>query len=283
MNDNYIHADNGIIYIVENIPGPAEQSGEYEELMNNFNSQLTGHCKCHNICSGIVCSCLGNGQNYVKYFKDDNSKYRLNYGKINYEQRKEKKETYPILECNSLCKCSKECPNRLVQKGPIDGLIIKICEIKSKGFGLFTKNFIPQGAFICEYAGEIITQSEALKRHQNNRLQGKMNYIFCLNEYSNSRTVQTFIDPSIFGNIGRYINHSCEPNSIIIPVRVDSPMPKLAIFSCLDIPLNTEITFDYGTYNSQNSDLELENAEANRKKCLCMSKKCSGLMPFDIY
>lgn len=276
MHDNYIHADNSVIYIVENILGPAEQTEEYGKLMDNFNSQLTDHCKCDNICDEINCSCLRNGLNYVKYLENGNSKYKLNFEKRNYD-------SYPILECNSLCKCSEECANRLVQKGPIEDLVVDFCDNKSKGFGLYPKKIIPRGAFICEYAGEIITKCEALKRQQTIRLESKMNYIYCLNEHSNSRIVQIFIDPSQFGNIGRYVNHSCEPNSIILPVRVDSPIPKLAIFSCMDILPNTEISFDYGTYDLKNSDLEGKNAAGDRKKCLCMSKECSGLMPFNIY
>lgn len=275
MNDNYIHADNSVIYIVENILGPAEQTEEYEQLLDNFNSQLSDHCKCDNICEEKNCNCLKNGLNYYKYLENENSKYKLNFEKRNYE-------SYPILECNSLCKCSEECHNRLVQKGPLEDLFI-ICENKSKGFGLYSKKFISQGAFICEYAGEIITQAEALKRQQTNCRENKMNYIYCLNEHSNGRIAQIFIDPIQFGNIGRYINHSCEPNSIILPIRVDSPIPKLAIFSCIDILPNAEITFDYGTHNLKNSDLEGKYAGGNRKQCFCMSKKCIGLMPFNSY
>lgn len=276
MNDNYIHADHSVIYIVENILGPAEQTKEYGKLMDDFNSQLTDHCKCDKICEESTCSCLKNGLNYIKYLENGQTKYKLNFKRRNYE-------SYPILECNSLCKCSDECPNRLVQKGPIEDLIVNICENKSKGFGLYSNIFISKGTFICEYAGEIITQSEALRRQQTNSLDNKMNYIYCLNEHCNGRIVQIFIDPCQFGNIGRYMNHSCEPNSIILPIRVDSPIPKLGIFSCMDILPNTEITFDYGTYNLKNSYLEGRNAGGTRKKCLCMSKKCIGLMPYNIY
>lgn len=276
MNDNYIHSDNSVIYIVENIPGPTEQTEEYEDLMDNFNSQLTGHCKCDNICEEKKCSCLKLGMNYVKYLENGHSRYKLNFEKRNFE-------TYPILECNSLCQCSEECPNRLVQRGPIEDLIINFCENKNKGLGLYSKRNISQGAFVCEYAGEILTQCEALKRQQRNSMENNMNYIYCLKEHSNGRIVKIFVDPSQFGNIGRYINHSCEPNSVILPVRVDSPIPKLAIFSCMDILPNTEITFDYGTYNLKDADLESSNAGRCRKKCLCMSKKCNGLIPFDSY
>lgn len=275
MNDNYMHADNSVVYIVENILGPAEQTEQYRELLDNFNSQLTDHCKCDTICEEKNCSCFKYGPYYFDYLENGHCKYKLNFKKRNYE-------SYPILECNRLCRCSEECPNRLVQKGPIEDLIINICE-ENKGLGLYSKKFIPQGVFICEYAGELITRSEALGRQQSNSLQSKMNYIFCLNEHSNGRSVQMFIDPSQFGNIGRYINHSCEPNSTILPIRVDSPIPKIAIFSCIDILPNTEITFDYGTYNLKNSNMEGETARGNRKKCLCKSNKCGGLMPFDIY
>jgi histone-lysine N-methyltransferase SETMAR len=129
------------------------------------------------------------------------------------------KTEYGIYECFEDCECSQICTNRLVQFGPRKNL--KIVSFPDKGLGLVTETFIPKGSFICEYAGEILTKSEAIKRNQENDAAGLMNYILCLNEIVEGKTkFQTFVDPSRKANIGRYLNHSCEPNCCIVPVRV---------------------------------------------------------------
>lgn len=268
MYDNYSHHNSRVIYVTENIPGPTEQNDEYEKLIDKFNSQLNQFCKCDANCTDSKCSCirLSGGLNY-----DNNILSTKNI------------DAEPILECNSFCPCPGDCGNRLVQKGPLQGLIVNTCNNETKGMGLYTKNAIQKGTFICEYAGEVITKTQALKRHKINALQRNMNYIYCLNEHSGSGVTQTFIDPSSFGNIGRYINHSCDPNSHIIPVRVDSPIPKLAIFSCKDILSDTEITFDYGSNNEFSVGSQGIDLIHNRKKCLCGSPVCKGIMPYEIY
>ncbi|XP_063392680.1 probable histone-lysine N-methyltransferase set-23 [Cydia fagiglandana] len=268
MNDEYMHSDSNIIYVDENIPGPFEDSVEYNNIIHNFNSRLINYCKCDSICTTGSCQCL---------IKSGDANYLMEGSRLNFHKYIGNL-SYPIIECNSLCTCSESCGNRVVQKGPINCLEVKTCINISKAKGLFTTQFIPRGTFICEYAGEIITPQQANKRHKLNDTLKKMNYIFCLNEYCDGTQFQMIVDPSELGNIGRYINHSCDPNCLIIPVRVDSPLPKLAIFSQVDIHPGSEITYNYGSNSFVNSQ-EVEN----RKKCLCGSNNCFGLMPFDKY
>ncbi|XP_050354063.1 probable histone-lysine N-methyltransferase set-23 [Nymphalis io] len=278
MYDNYLHKEDGIVYVDENIPGPEDKTNEYVSLIEKFDSQLAHNCDCNVICQEDFCNCLqiSGGANYTSHFE---SKYL--------ETFKLKEQTgshsFPIIECSKYCKCSEKCGNRIVQNGPIEALFVTTCEDISKGLGLFTSKFIAKGTFVCEYAGEVITKSEALRRQTYNQTHSKMNYIFCLNEHVNGNVIQTFIDPSLFGNIGRYINHSCESNCEIIPVRVNSPIPKLALFSCVDISVNDEITFDYGSSYLSNSTQSISENLNNRKTCLCRSTKCRGYMPYDVY
>ncbi|XP_047539491.1 histone-lysine N-methyltransferase SETMAR-like [Vanessa atalanta] len=278
MHDNNSHEQDGIVYVDENIPGPEDQTNEYISLIEKFNSQLTHNCDCNVKCKEDCCNCLqiSGGANYTSHIE---SQYL--------ETFKIKEATglhcYPIIECSQHCKCSEKCGNRVVQKGPIDTLFVKTCDNILKGLGLFTREFIRKGTFVCEYAGEVITKSEALRRQTYNQTHSKMNYIFCLNEHVNGNIIQTFVDPSLFGNIGRYINHSCESNCVIIPVRVDSPIPKLALFSCVDICANGEITFDYGSSYLTSSTESISKNLNERKICLCRSPKCRGFMPYDIY
>ncbi|XP_045510617.1 histone-lysine N-methyltransferase SETMAR [Colias croceus] len=273
MIDNYSHVDPKIFYISESIPGPREDSKEYSNLINNYNSQITQSCDCVKICPQ-ECDCILLSK--IHYSTIQTSKA----SKIYENNEIENLGNSYILECNDTCTCTEECSNRTVQKGPIKNLKIKLCSSEAKGYGLFTKSYIPKGIFICEYAGEIITKSEADRRQSSNASGQKMNYIFCLNEVVENQKMQTFIDPSEFGNIGRYINHSCSPNSVVLPVRVNCPIPKLAIFSCCDISPEEEITFHYGV---DSLTCSTQNTLNDRKLCLCQSPQCSGLIPFNTY
>lgn len=271
MNDNYSHDDLDIIYITENIPGPAENTLEYEILLSNFNSMMLENCLCKKICVKMLCKCLqiSHGDNYERYICDGELQYKLNHKSKVFRD-------YPIVECNSNCSCPATCGNRIVQNGPMDGLIVKPCEDSLKGMGLFTPHFIPKGTFICEYAGELLTRTQALLRLEENEAQGKMNYVFCVIEHTHEGIIETYVDPSKFGNIGRYINHSCEPNSCIVPVRSETAIPHLAIFACTDIQEDEEITFNYGSGSKSATD---NNTDRKRKVCVCKSTSCEGFMP----
>lgn len=189
----------------------------------------------------------------------------------------EKGYEIPTYECNDNCICSKDlCGNRLVQFGPRKQLIVKKCENELIGLGLFTLSEIKKGSFICEYAGEIITEEEAKQRYNYCHKKTVANYIFCINEKFGEKVVKTFIDPTKYGNIGRYINHSCEPNSKLVVIRINDTIPILGIFANIDIQKNSEITYNYG-HEFKNS----EN-ETSRKKCLCMSKICRKYLPYDM-
>ena len=99
----------------------------------------------------------------------------------------------PVLECNPTCKCSLyKCSNRVVQLGPLNGL--RIAATPGKGSGLFAGAAISRGAFVCEYAGEVIGPSEAEARSRSSR--SSANYILHVNEsYSGGRRQQIIVDP----------------------------------------------------------------------------------------
>lgn len=235
-------------YITENIP-----TSETKEM---FEEYFAVGCGCEKICDSEQCNCQKSGLNY-KSSESESDLTLINKADI-------------IYECNVNCRCDKLCGNRLVQYGPNKYLIIKDT---LKGKGLFANKKIIVGKFICEYAGEIITKTEALTRYKNNEINQKMNYILCVNEYFGENLQTTIIDPTYYGNIGRYINHSCDPNCKIVPIRINNIVPKLCIFAIKDIDVDEEITFDYG---------ERFNDEKNKKltPCLCNAHNCKGWMPY---
>ena len=81
------------------------------------------------------------------------------------------------------------------------------------------------------------------------------------------------IDARRYGNIARFINHSCDPN--LVPVKVfidhrDLKFPRIAFFASRDIETNEELVFDYGD-NFWNAKFE---AKFNTTTCYCLSEKC---------
>lgn len=239
--DNYNHIDDSLIYTVTNIPGPGCN-------MDEFNSCSNQMCNCTDLCHTSSCECVGSTgcNNYD------------NFGKLI-------SINTCVYECNDLCKCT-SCQNRVVQRGPQTGLRISHC---SKGYGLYTDIGIEKGQFVCEYAGEIINLTEAQKRSNSDN----ENYIFVINEHFSCNVTTTVIDATVIGNIGRYINHSCQPNCMIIPVRVDSLIPRLAIFAIQDIQCHEEITYHYGGEESRSQ------SNISDVKCLCKSVCCNGFLP----
>lgn len=231
--DEYEHKSETIEYVPENIlQTNATESESFIILRAQFNTFLQISCDCktyaemdYNLCGNSSTTCC-HGQNYQTHFNGRNQELILN------PHRRSKDLIY---ECSDQCSCETTCTNRLVQFGPRKNLQIADFGSLKKNFGLITLDSIPAGGFICEYAGEILTKEEAAQRHSRNDAEHLDNYVICLNERSSeiserAKTVQTFIDPSRCGNIGRYLNHSCDANCEIFIVRIDGPIPKLGLF-----------------------------------------------------
>ena len=141
------------------------------------------------------------------------------------------------------------------------------------GFVLFTTKPIKKGQFICEYAGEVIGLEEAYKRFEINKAKNLMNYVLVVNEHIGEKKITTCIDPAKFGNIGRYSNHSCHPNAMLVPVRVDIVIPRLCLFAIDDIEPMNEITFNYA------GDVDESVQNLSKTPCLCGSTSCLGYLP----
>lgn len=269
--DDYEHNDPHLTYILENI--------KTDEIERSINDEFAG-CGCEGKCTPAKCSCLK--RSGVKYSFSNRSMLDEYVFDITDKSK-------PVYECNNNCNCrEKVCGNKLVQFGPRKNLKIvntdalrnsdsdqnKI-DINAKGLGLLTLDEIKSGNFICEYAGEVLTSSETQRRFKTYaEMQLRNNYIFCINENFGETNQKTFIDPTFYGNVGRYINHSCQPNCILVPVRVHDAIPKLCIFAKESISKNTEITFDYG-------ENDICDGNKSKKPCLCLSSNCRGYLPFD--
>jgi len=98
------------------------------------------------------------------------------------------------------------------------------------GLGLFAVRPIAKREYIVTYSGKWIPTEEARRRE---RL-GNPKYLFEVNG-------RWTIDGSPRRNLGRYVNHSCEPNAE--PVLRKGKMLLVALHP---IAPGDEITFDYG-------------------------------------
>lgn len=70
-----------------------------------------------------------------------------------------------IYECNSRCKCSKSCMNRVAQQ-PLQ-LKLQVFKTGNRGWGLRCLNDVPKGSFVCVYAGDLMTEQNANEAGDN--------------------------------------------------------------------------------------------------------------------
>jgi histone-lysine N-methyltransferase SETMAR len=235
--------------IVDNIPG---------EGCPDLAAQYYEGCKClSNSCNSVTeCTCLShlNEPNYI-----DGRLRSLNSFQ----------DIYPINECNQECECT-DCGNRVVQNGPT--FTLDVIDCSEKGKGLQTKEFIPRGSFVIEYLGELvgIDKAEQLLKIR----ESEPNYIMFLREHFMDSPYTVVIDAKNYSNKARFINHSCEPNLIVIPVRIDNLLPHAALFALRDIQPNEELSYDY-------NQCEMKPTENSTKvkPCFCGSVKCRKYLP----
>lgn len=128
----------------------------HSRLVNNgltLNEEFKSGCDCEDDCmKNIYCAC-----------------HRLTmqvYGEVNSQKQlpQYKYKRLPhvirtgIYECNSLCKCSSRCPNRVVGNGI--RFRFQVSKTENKGWGLVCLDDIPKGSFICSYSAEILDDAD---------------------------------------------------------------------------------------------------------------------------
>ena len=148
----------------------------------------------------------------------------------------------PVFECHDYCSCGHFCVNRVVQHGVT--VKLQVYDVGCKGVGVRTLQPIARGSFVCEYSGELLTYKSA-RRRSKNADPATHNYILAVREFFGTKSLTTYVDATYVGNVGRFINHSCEPNLFVQPVRVENSVPRVALFAARDIPVYTELTYDY--------------------------------------
>ncbi|KAM0878310.1 hypothetical protein ACQ4PT_034959 [Festuca glaucescens] len=146
-----------------------------------------------------------------------------------------------IKECWSKCGCNMQCGNRVVQCGITCNLQVFFTG-KGTGWGLRTLDELPKGAFVCEYAGEILTNTELHERVVENMQNDRYVHPILLDAGWCSRKVlkeeeALCLDGTFYGNVGRFINHRCcDANLVVVPVEVETLIITIIILHSSQAP-----------------------------------------------
>ncbi|KAJ7507234.1 hypothetical protein B0H11DRAFT_1706320 [Mycena galericulata] len=127
-------------------------------------------------------------------------------------------------------------------------------------WGLYAMEKISRGEMVIEYVGEVIRAQVAEKREKAYERQGiGSSYLFRIDE-------DLVVDATKKGNLGRLINHSCDPNCTAKIITINGEK-KIVIYAKQEIELGDEITYDYHF-----------PFEQDKIPCLCGSVKCRGFL-----
>ncbi|KAK9061641.1 hypothetical protein SSX86_018823 [Deinandra increscens subsp. villosa] len=158
-----------------------------------------------------------------------------------------------IKECWRKCGCTMDCGNRVVQRGPTRKL--QVFSTEGKGWAVRSVEYLPKGSFICEYVGEILTNTELYERNKQSRKNERHTYpVYLDSDWGSEQVLKDeealCLDGTYFGNVARFINHRCHDSNLIeIPVEVETPdhhYYHIAFFTKRDIDPYEELTWDYG-------------------------------------
>ncbi|XP_066111683.1 histone-lysine N-methyltransferase EHMT1 isoform X8 [Saccopteryx bilineata] len=235
---------------VDNEPSPSNYKYVSQNCVTspmNIDRNITHlqYCVCIDDCSSSNCMC---GQLSMRCWYDKDGRLLPEFNMA---------EPPLLFECNHACACWRTCRNRVVQNGL--RVRLQLYRTQNMGWGVRSLQDIPVGTFVCEYVGELISDSEADVREEDS-------YLFDLD---NKDGELYCIDARFYGNVSRFINHHCEPN--LVPVRIfmshqDLRFPRIAFFSTRLIEAGEQLGFDYGQ--------RFWDIKGKLFSCRCGSPKC---------
>ncbi|KAL4587109.1 hypothetical protein LXL04_011759 [Taraxacum kok-saghyz] len=200
-----------------------------------------------------------------------------------------------VFECGPNCGCGPTCINRISQRGIQYQL--EVFRTSDRGWAVKTKDFIPCGAPVCEYVGELRRTNELDNAADNDyifeidcwqtikgiggreRRLGDVSESFLSNQLGEAEDedeaeAEFCVDAGRVGNVARFINHSCDPNLFVQCVLSSHRHLKLArilLFASDDIHPMQELTYDYGYALDSVVD---NNGTVRTLPCHCGTSEC---------
>lgn len=144
--------------------------------------------------------------------------------------------------------------------------LFKDLDCPARGHGVRCRSDVSRNAFVCEYAGELISEARAQDRESEyeREIPSPGCYMFYFVHSAKRLCIDSTRVPAddvscgalLFG-YGRYINHARKRANLVGKVVVDSKgRPRLCFFAKRSISANEELLIDYG-------DRDRENIKAN--------------------
>ncbi|GAB4857672.1 hypothetical protein Ancab_015578 [Ancistrocladus abbreviatus] len=138
----------------------------------------------------------------------------------------------------------------------------------SREVGVRSLSCIPSGGFICEH-----TATATMLFQKDSTFMPDVPSI------SSEVVEEDFtIDAAKYGNVGRFINHSCSPNLHAQNVLYDNDdrrIPHIMLFAAENIPPLQELAYHYNYTMDQVHDFD---GNIKKKNCYCGSSEYTGRM-----
>ncbi|KAF8487420.1 hypothetical protein DFH94DRAFT_641821 [Russula ochroleuca] len=157
------------------------------------------------------------------------------------------------------CKGGTFCMNQRFQRREYSK--IDIVKTEKKGFGLRAEEDLPRDTFIYEYVGDVVSNPSFIKRMRDYAEEGIEHFYFMMLQKDE------FIDATKRGGIGRFANHSCDPNCYVAKWTIGQHV-RMGIFSNRVIKKDEELTFNYN----------VDRYGHDAQPCYCGEEKCVGFI-----
>src|ERR1051326_2860011 len=163
------------------------------------------------------------------------------------------------MECSLDCGCGAECQNQRFQRKQYAK--VSVIKTEKKGYGLRAETNLQPNEFVFEYLGEVINEAAFRKRMLQYDDEGIKHFYFM------SLSKGEFIDATKKGNLGRFCNHSCNPNCYVDKWVVGDKL-RMGIFAERRIKAGEELVFNYN----------VDRYGANPQPCYCGEPNCTGFI-----
>jgi SET domain len=159
------------------------------------------------------------------------------------------------------CNVGSGCGNR--QLGQRKTAKCKPAPEPGRGWGLVALQKIKKNDLVVEYVGDVI--DEATKERRLN--DWSKEHPNDTNFYIMALQSSWYIDARFVANTARFVNHSCDPNCILLPINVNG-WSRCGIFALRDIEAGEFLSYDYH-FDTQQTDKFI---------CCCGALNCRGTM-----
>lgn len=163
------------------------------------------------------------------------------------------------MECVGDCGCGSDCQNQRFQRRQFAN--VTVFKTEKKGYGLRADTDLNPDDFIYEYIGEVIDEARFRRRMVQYDEEGIKHFYFM------SLTKGEFVDATKKGNLGRFCNHSCNPNCYVDKWVVGEKL-RMGIFAERKIKAGEELVFNYN----------VDRYGTDPQPCYCGEPNCTGFI-----